>query len=115
MDNIEDKLIFKAKSDYKRLHSSIIGEISYMLKTAKIEPMHHLIGLDPSFTALVQDLEAYMIIIDKLKDALEIKDGDIEIVKEYIILARGIAESIDSGCSDNLGAAVAALDEKPYI
>ncbi|KAF3982204.1 MAG: hypothetical protein HFP78_02890 [Methylococcales symbiont of Hymedesmia sp. n. MRB-2018] len=86
-----------------------------MLKTAKIEPMHHLAGLDPSFTSLVVDLERYMEIIKKLKDALDITDSDIEFVAEYIVLTRSLAESIDSGCSDNLGAAVAALDEKPYI
>ncbi|KAF3984707.1 MAG: hypothetical protein HFP81_00755 [Methylococcales symbiont of Hymedesmia sp. n. MRB-2018] len=77
--------------------------------------MHHLAGLDPSFTSLVVDLERYMEIIKKLKDALDITDSDIEFVAEYIVLARSLAESIDSGCSDNLGAAVAALDEKPYI
>jgi len=115
IDNIEEKLIIKAKSEYKRLHSSIIGEISSMLKTAKIEPMHNLIGLDQSFTSLVVDLESYMMIIEKLKEALDINDREIGIVREYITLARGIAESIDSWCSDTLGAAVAALDEKPYV
>lgn len=113
--SIEENLILKAKSEYKRLHSGIIGEISSMLKTAKIEPMHYLTGLDPSFTSLVVDLESYMVIIEKLKDSLDIKARDIETVKEYIVLARDIAESIDSGCSDTLGAAIAALDEKPYV
>lgn len=118
MDNIieiEEKLITKAKLNYNRLHSNIMGEISFMLKTAKIEPMHHLAGLDPSFTSLVVDLERYMEIIKKLRDALDITSTDIELVAEYIVLARNLAESIDSGCSDNLCAAVAALDEKPYI
>jgi len=115
VEKLEEKLIIKAKTEYKRLHSGIIGQISAMLNTAKIEPMHNLIGLDPSFTSLVEDLEKYMVIIKKLKDALDIKDEDIEVVSEYVTLARRVAESIDSECHDSLGAAVAALDEKPYI
>ncbi|KAF3980311.1 MAG: hypothetical protein HFP76_02750 [Methylococcales symbiont of Iophon sp. n. MRB-2018] len=86
-----------------------------MLKAAKIEPMHHLAGLDPSFTSLLVDLEWYMEIIKKLGTSLDITPTDIELVTEYIVLAKDLAESIDSGCSDSLGAAVAALDEKPYL
>ena len=114
-DDITPQLITEAKSTYKKLHSSIMGEISSMLKTAKLEPIRHLAGLDPSFASLVEDLELYRKIIQSLIDNLGINVNDLEAVDKYIELARDLAESIDSECSDSLGAAIAALDEMPYV
>jgi len=113
--DLEKERIAKAKSSYKKLHLGIMGEIRFMLKTANIEPIHHLANLDPSFTALVEDLEKFRDIIVQLIDALGIGSDDLVNVSEYLSLASSLAESIDSGCSDSLGAAVAALDDKPYI
>jgi len=115
MDAIEKSLVTGAKLSYKKLHGGIIGEISAMLRTAKLEPMHSLINEDPSFTSLVKVLERYVGILNQLVDVLDIEPNDLKTVTEYVGLARNLAEAIDNGCHDSLGAATAALDEKPYI
>ena len=71
--DLEKELITKAKLEYKKLHAGIIGTISFMLKTAKIEPMEHLAGLDPSFTSLVKSLELYRDIIRNITLKIEMK------------------------------------------
>ena len=113
--DLEKELEVKAIKSYKKLHEDIIGVISSMLRTAKIEPMHYLIDHDPSFTSLVEELEGLVGILKRLKDVLGIGPDGLNIVVEYIGLARNLAEAIDSGCNDSLMAATAALDEKPYI
>lgn len=42
-------------------------------------------------------------------------NGEIGMIDEYISLAEALASSIDAESHDDLCAAIAALDDKPYI
>lgn len=109
-----EKLLFDAKKRYRHLHNAIFGEISSMLCRAKIEPMERLHGLDPSFTALVNELKFMREVVAALAPMLGL-NGEIGMIDEYILLAEGLATSIDSEDSDALCAAIAKLDDKPYV
>lgn len=102
---------------FNRLHSAIFGDISYMLKTAKISPMDSLQDHDPHFSVMVDRLELLKSILTPLSDYLpEVVNGTvIARLEEYIELARNIAEAIEKDCYDALGEAIAKLDEKPYV
>jgi hypothetical protein len=44
-----------------------------------------------------------------------VNQAEIDMIDHYIALARDLAVSIDDECHESLGAAIAALDEKPYV
>jgi len=105
----------KAVNRFNELHSSIFGSISSMLSQAKIQPMGTLRGKNPSFTALVDELSLYRTVAEKLGNLLEDGRENLAMIDEYLELARGMANAIDNDNHDALCAAIAALDEKPYI
>ncbi|WP_210531577.1 hypothetical protein [Pantoea ananatis] len=105
----------KAVNRFNELHSSIFGSISSMLSQAKIQPMGTLRGKNPSFTALVDELELYRTIAGKLGTLLGGSNANLAMIDEYLELARSMADAIDGENHDGLCAAIAALDEKPYI
>lgn len=111
---LEEKQLIEAKKRYSALHRAIFGEISSMLGKAKLEPMERLHGLDPSFTALVNELKSFRDIVNALAPLLGL-NGEIGMIDEYISLAEALATSIDAENHDDLCAAIAALDDKPYI
>ncbi|MGH1373570.1 MAG: hypothetical protein ACRBBW_16135 [Cellvibrionaceae bacterium] len=117
INDIEAQLIKDAKARFNRLHSRIFGDISDMLRVAKLEPLHVLTDNDPSFTALVVELDELRGIVLGLWEIMpEISSkANLDTLDEYLGLTRELAVSIESGCSDSLGAAISALDEKPYI
>lgn len=107
-------MLLDAKRRYRHLHSLIFGSISGMLGKAKLEPIEALQGLDPSFTSLVAELEGFRRIVGILSPVLGL-NGDLAMIDDYIVLAKELAESIDLQDSDKLGAAISALDDRPYV
>ncbi|MGI2067881.1 hypothetical protein [Shewanella sp. MF08487] len=115
-NEVQTKQIAEAVKRFNGLHGSIFGDISSMLRTAKLAPIEDLRAHDPNFTEMVVILEEYKVIIVGLSTFLEqITEATIQRLDEYISLARDLAVAIESHCYDALGAAIAALDEKPYV
>ncbi|PML45976.1 hypothetical protein BCT75_24440 [Vibrio lentus] len=105
-----------AKIKFRRLHSAMFGEISSMLRTAKLAPMLELQVHEPSFTAMVEELETYLTFLEQLKAVFTaVNETDVENAREYLSLVKALAMAIESDDHDGLCAAIAALDEKPYI
>jgi len=111
-----DILVIKAKRRFQGLHSEIVGEISTILKKAKLMPIVELQANDPSFTAIVEELRRMRQILEILHDHLgdEISHN-MSILDTYIDLADSLAQAIANDSPDCLGEAIAALDEQPYI
>lgn len=109
-----EQLLSSAKKRYRHLHAAIFGEISSMLSKAKLEPIERLHGLDPSFTALVGELKQLRDIVKALAPILGL-NGEVAMVDEYLGLAEALATSIDTQDADELCAAIASLDDKPYV
>lgn len=101
---------------FNRLTYAIVGEISSMLKKAKIMPMEDLRSHDPTFEEIVKQLRVYRLVASAAADALGISEEDEMADPDiYIELADGLAKAIKSNDHDALCEAIAALDEKPYI
>ncbi len=87
-----------------------------MLKKAKLLPIPELKCNNPTFAETVTQLRLYrdfsVIVADMLK--LD-KNDDLKELDIYIGLVDDLAKAIDSDDYDALCAAIAALDEKPYI
>lgn len=112
----EEQLKEFAVEEFWRLHGEMFGEIKSMLGTAKLTPIEELQNHEPNFTAMVDNLETYLGILKKLHEILESIDADsISHVEEYLTFVRQLAQAIEDDDPDGLGAAIAALDEKPYI
>lgn len=109
-----ENLLHEAKKRYNRLHAAIFGEISSMLRIAKLEPIERLYGLDPSFTKLVEQLKQFRKIVEVLAPMLDL-NGELGMIDEYISIAEELAVSIDAQNSDALCVAIAKLDDKPYV
>jgi len=115
-DEKQKKLLIEGKKKYKHLHGAIYGTISSMLCRAKVEPIEFLVGLNPSFADLVKQLKDLRDVVAALAPMLEIDPkADIAMIDEYIDLAESLALSIDAQNSDSLCAAIARLDDKPYV
>ena len=117
VNSLEKKKKNDAIERFNRLHSAIFGDISYILKTANLTPMDVLQSHDPHFMIMVDRLILLKSILEPLSNFLPtvVTGAVIARLEEYIDLAKNIAEAIESGCTDSLGAAIAALDEKPYV
>lgn len=114
--SIDARQLEDAKSRFKLLHSRIFGNISEMLRKARLMPLHKLSEENPSFVMLVDELIDLRATIKLLAPQLELTSfAEIGLIDQYIGLAHDLAVSIESECHDSLGAAVAALDEQPYI
>ena len=100
---------------FNSVHSAMFGEISSMLRKAKLTPILNLRDVNPSFTAMVDVLDEYLAILVKLDVHIDITSNHLDDTRQYLKLVRNLAEAIDSNDSDSLGEAIAALDEKPYI
>ncbi|CAG9411147.1 hypothetical protein NVI2019_PEGOAJLN_00682 [Providencia alcalifaciens] len=106
-----------AKRRFNGLQAIIFGEISAMLKTSKLLPLYELQNQNPTFKDIVAALTTYRDIATQVATMLgsAIDQSEIDDVNEYLELASELAEAIDSDNHDSLCAAIAALDDKPYI
>ncbi|WP_313396654.1 hypothetical protein [Atlantibacter hermannii] len=111
-----DILHKRAVRRFNALTSSILGEISAMLKKAKLLPIPELQMNNPNFTEIVEQLRLYRMLSEMAADLLKIeKQDDLNDLDTYIGLADDLAKAIDADDYDALCGAIAALDEKPYI
>lgn len=110
-------LLKRAKSRFSGLQAIIFGEISSMLRTAKLLPLYELQTQNPTFMQIVEQLREYRDIAKQVASMLGgvISQSEIDDVSEYLAFAEDLAEAIDANSPDSLCAAIAALDEKPYI
>lgn len=111
-----DLLHKKAVNRFNSLTSSILGEVSYMLKKAKLLPIPELQRNNPTFSEVVEQLKLYRMLSEMAVDLLKIDNSaELKELDVYIGLADELAKAIDAGDHDALCAAISALDEKPYI
>ena len=103
-----------AKKRFTLVYSGIFGEISSMLSKAKLMPLTKLMEHNPSFTEMVDQLQEYRCIVELINKGM---GGifDVGMVDTYIEKAKALAISIDKEDHEGLGAAIAALDELPYV
>jgi hypothetical protein len=106
----------RAKKRFHSLHTSILGEITSMLRKAKFMPLVELSGHNPSFIEMVEELENFRAGAEQLAKIFDIDSAEsFAMINKCIELARNLAIAIDDECHDSLGAAVAALDDMPYV
>ena len=106
----------QAKKRFNTLHTSVLAEISSMLRKAKLMPLVDLVSHNPTFTEMVEQLEEFKSAAEQIASIFEIGAEDtFAMINTNIALARQLANAIEDECHDSLGAAVAALDEKPFI
>ncbi|MEQ1965245.1 hypothetical protein ABLB69_19315 [Xenorhabdus khoisanae] len=106
----------KATGRFREMHAIIFGEISSILKKAKLMPLIELRKHNPSFTEIAEELIRYRELAKKVATWLDIEEDQFSAyVDEYIALTRELAKAIDDDDPDALCGAIAALDDKPYI
>lgn len=111
-----DILHKRAVNKFDSLYSAILGEISSMLKKAQLLPIPELQRNNPTFTEIVKELKFFREISGVAVGMLKIdKADDLRDLDDYIFQAENLAEAIDSDDYDALCAAIAALNDKPYI
>lgn len=114
--NINQRLHDQAVDEFNRLHGTMIGEISAMLKTAKVAPLIELRKKDPTFTSVVEELRFYRDVCAQLVPHFSVdKTGDLAMIDTYLELADDLARAIEADDPDSLCGAIAALDVQPYI
>lgn len=102
------------KAQFNLLYARCFGEISSMLKKARVMPMIELANHNPSFKHMASELKGFIVLVKQLSAILELSP-DFTHLDECIELIESLANSIESQCQDSLGTAVAALNDKPYI
>lgn len=106
----------RAVNKFNSLYSAILGEISSMLKKARLLPMPELQRNNPTFTEIVAQLKFFRELSGVAVELLKIdKNEDLSELDDYIRLATQLAQAIDSDDYDSLCGAIAALNDKPYI
>ncbi|MCE9882032.1 hypothetical protein LZ641_17090 [Hafnia paralvei] len=114
--NLNQRLHDQAVDEFNRLHGTMIGEISAMLKTAKVAPLVDLRKNNPTFTSVVEELRFYRNVCAQLVPHFSVdKTSEIKMIDEYLELADDLAQAIEADNPEALCAAIAALDVKPYI
>ena len=113
---INQRLHDQAVDEFNRLHGTMIGEISAMLKTAKVAPLVDLRKKDPTFSNVVAELRMFRDVCCALAPHFLVdKTGEIADIDKLLTLASDLAQAIDADDPDALCAAIAALDVEPYI
>ena len=106
----------RAVSRFNSLTYAIIGEISSMLSKAKLLPIPELQLNNPTFEEVVKQLRLYRDLSEKVAELLKIdRSTELTELDEYIELADDLAQAIVADNADGLCAAIAALDDKPYV
>ncbi|CAM3806749.1 hypothetical protein [Xenorhabdus thuongxuanensis] len=108
-------LLKRAVNRFNDLYSAILGEISAMLKKAKLLPIPELQRNNPTFSDTVSELKLYRDLSIVVADLLKIDKNILKELNLYIDLADTLAKAIDADDYDALCGAISALDEKPYI
>ncbi|WP_258239979.1 hypothetical protein [Pseudidiomarina homiensis] len=103
-----------ARQLFVDLQSKVMGEISAMLRTAKLTSIMDLADEAETFTESAEELEHFSKVTHTLAPMLgfEAKAAALE---PYIDAVKRLGQAIDNGCSDSLGAVIAELDDLPYI
>lgn len=115
-NDISSALHDKAIRKFNEVYSAIFGEISSMLRKAKLMPMIELQKNNPSFTETAVQLKLYRDFSEIAAGLLKVdKNSELNMLDDYIALVTSLAEAIDKDDHDALCGAIAALDEKPYI
>lgn len=110
--NLHKRAVIKFNS----LYSTILGEISSMLKKARLLPIPELKQNNPTFTEIVTQLKYFRELSGVAVELLNIdRNEDLSDLDDYIRLADNLAQAIDSDDYDSLCEAIAALNDKPYI
>ncbi len=109
-----NKTLYQARDLFHHYHSKVMGEISSMLRRAKLTSVMHLAGERPTFSETARELEYFANIVKVLAPLLHLEQ-QAEALVPYIEAVKRLGEAIDSGCEDSLGEAIAELDQLPYI
>ncbi len=113
---INKRLHDQAVDEFNRLHGTMIGEISAMLKTAKVAPLVDLRKKDPTFSSVVEELRAFRDVCCALAPHFRVdKTSEIAEIDKLLNMANNLAQAIEADDPDALCAAIAALDVEPYI
>ncbi|MGP2481270.1 hypothetical protein ACTUSZ_00250 [Pantoea eucalypti] len=113
---LNQKLHDQAVDEFNRLHGTMIGEISAMLKLAKVAPLVELRKKDPTFISVVEELKIFSGVCKQLAPSFSVdKSSEIKMIEEYLELADSLAQAIDADDPEWLCAAIAALDVQPYV
>lgn len=116
MSSKNQDLLKLARNRFNIIYSGIFGEISSMLKLAKLCPIHVLQSQNPSFTYLLNELKSYEKIVIELNGIFKFAEQeDVTRISEYILVAEKLANAIDNYNIEELTQAISELDEKPYI
>jgi hypothetical protein len=114
MNNLNELAFKQAKDRFNIAYYGLFSEIGAMLSKAKLMPIHALCAENPSFNKRAQELVDIKPVLEVLAPYFGV-NYDKNMIEDYIELVVDLASAIDSNDPDNLGAAIAALDEKPYI
>lgn len=116
LQNNHAELVTTAKNAFNTICSQIVGHVSHMLREAKLLPLSELSTQIPSYTEMVTELKYSSSLCEYLNPLLNnTLTSEIDVVNKLIMLADNLAKAIEIECTDSLGAAIAALDEEPYI
>ena len=106
----------RAVARFNSLTYAIIGEISSMLSKAKLLPIPELQLNNPTFEEVVSQLRLYRALSERVAELLKIdRKDELAELDAYIELADDLAQAIVADNPEGLCAAIAALDEKPYV
>ncbi|WP_368753401.1 hypothetical protein [Klebsiella pneumoniae] len=87
-----------------------------MLSKAKLLPIPELQLNNPTFEEVVSQLRLYRALSEKVAELLKIdRKDELAELDAYIELADDLAQAIVADNPEGLCAAIAALDEKPYV
>ncbi|MGT3492063.1 hypothetical protein [Klebsiella pneumoniae] len=96
--------------------NSLTYAISSMLSKAKLLPIPELQLNNPTFEEVVSQLRLYRALSEKVAELLKIdRKDELAELDAYIELADDLAQAIVADNPEGLCAAIAALDEKPYV
>ncbi|WP_049870046.1 hypothetical protein [Dickeya fangzhongdai] len=111
-----DILHRRAVNKFNSLYSAILGEISSMLKKARLLPIPDLRRNNPTFAETVTQLKFFRDLSKMAADLLNIdREDDLSELDDYIHHADKLALAIDADDYDALCEAISALNDKPYI
>ena len=105
----------RAVARFNSLTYAIIGEISSMLSKAKLLPIPELQLNNPTFEEVVSQLRLYRALSEKVAELKIDRKDELAELDAYIELADDLAQAIVADNPEGLCAAIAALDEKPYV
>ncbi|OCG08775.1 hypothetical protein A9G13_01560 [Gilliamella sp. wkB178] len=106
----DEDILVKAKKDFETIQNRVYGEISLLLKYAKLNAYDILKAKNPSYSEVVESLKKYLEIVELLTPIIKTPQhviDDLNLVLDHFSeLAKGIEEeNIEMICE-----AIAKLD-----